>query len=98
VTGAIAAMIRDRAAGDLIHPRSKALLILKTAKPAVHAQEDLLDDVVDISRGDPLRDERSKPLDEVGMAGSEVGRDQAFASVVQHSGPQHEPAERGLRA
>ena len=54
-------MIDDGAPRDLVHPGAEALAMAKPSHPAVHAKEDVLEDIVHVRRrGHPARDVRAQ--------------------------------------
>src|SRR5262245_60785406 len=91
MTGARTAIVRDRAAGDLVHPGREPLLVAQLGKPALHAEEDILDDVVDVTGGHASGHERAQ------LAGH-ILPGHRRAAHEQHSGPQQVRATPGLTA
>lgn len=67
VAGAGAAVLRHRAARHLEEPGVEAIFGAQLGQPALQPDEDVLQDVLDVGRGDPLRQEGPQPVGDVGQ-------------------------------
>jgi len=91
--------LRDRAASNSVHPGPEALLVMEARECALHAKEDVLQDIVNVGPRHAPRNERTKPFFELSMSAARVVVDHYWlAPRVQHAGPQHGRVTAGLVA
>ena len=62
----------DRAASDSVHPGAEALFVAQVRQRALRAQEDVLQDVVDVGSRHAPRNERTKSFFELSMSAARV--------------------------
>jgi len=92
-------VIGDGAPGHLVDPGPEALVVAKSGQPALHPQENILDDVIDVRVGaHAASDERSELGVEVTPRPARSRLDHAEVSGAQHDGPQQAFAPPGFTA
>ncbi|HQJ35740.1 MAG TPA: hypothetical protein PL156_11320, partial [Rhodoglobus sp.] len=94
-----ALVVDDGAPSNLVDPGPEAFLVAEPGEPALHAEEDVLHDVVDIDvRAHAARDERPQLRFEVPPCTTRRRIDHAEVSGAQQEGPQHDFAPTGFTA
>jgi hypothetical protein len=94
-----ALVVDDGAPSDLVDPGPEALLVAESCEPALHAEEDVLYDVVDVDlRAHAARDERPQLRFELAPCTTRRRIDHAEVYGAQQDGPQHDFPPPGFTA
>lgn len=99
MTRADALVVDHRALGDPIDPSAERFPVAKIAEAAMNADEDVLDDVVDVTRRrNAARDIGAEAILELRPRAACFAGDHAEAPFgAQHDGPQHDAEPPGFR-